>query len=255
MLDSGAADGAWNMALDVALLARARRTGEGVFRVYQWSRPTLSFGRHERAAGRYDLPRLQANGVDTVRRPTGGRALLHDRELTYSVTAPAPDATLAQSYEAIGATLTAAMRSLGIPVAAASPPGRSLRPEGALCFAEPSAGELVVGGRKLIGSAQLREQGALLQHGSILIADDQPRIGTFALQPTPTPAPAATLSELLGASVDGARVTRALFTALTESCAAHGVETVEELRVDDALREEATRERVRFLDPDWTFRR
>ena len=87
-LDSGAADGVTNMATDVALLEHARRTGETTLRVYAWSRPTLSLGRHERARGLFATDVLHADGVDVVRRPTGGRALLHHREVTYSVTAP-----------------------------------------------------------------------------------------------------------------------------------------------------------------------
>src|SRR5215207_3150452 len=77
-----------NMALDEALMARARRTGETVLRVYGWSRPTLSLGRNQRAAGLFDERALAERGVGVVRRPTGGRSLLHHREVTYSVTAP-----------------------------------------------------------------------------------------------------------------------------------------------------------------------
>ena len=88
LLDTGARDGAWNMAADVALMERARRTGQTVFRAYAWSRPTLSFGRHESTRARFSAARIAAADLDTVRRPTGGRALLHDHEVTYSVTAP-----------------------------------------------------------------------------------------------------------------------------------------------------------------------
>src|SRR3954469_10190523 len=80
--------GAENMARDTALQARAARTGETVFTIYSWSAPTLSFGRNQPARGRYDLRMLRASGVEVVRRPTGGRAILHHREVTYSVTAP-----------------------------------------------------------------------------------------------------------------------------------------------------------------------
>ena len=75
--------------MDVSLLDRARSSGECVMRIYEWSRPTLSLGRNQAARGHYDLERARAAGIDFVRRPTGGRAVLHHRELTYSVTAPA----------------------------------------------------------------------------------------------------------------------------------------------------------------------
>src|SRR3954468_19192034 len=84
--------GAENMARDTALVARAARTGETVFSVYSWERATLSLGRNQTATGRYDVQRIRAAGIDIVRRPTGGRAILHDREVTYSVTAPLADA-------------------------------------------------------------------------------------------------------------------------------------------------------------------
>src|SRR5262245_64276589 len=100
-LESPADDGPGNMALDEALMSRATRTGEAVFRVYSWSVPTLSLGRNQRAKGDYDLGAAHERGIAFVRRPTGGRALLHDHEVTYSVTIPcdsASDADAAYSF-------------------------------------------------------------------------------------------------------------------------------------------------------------
>src|SRR5512142_1385967 len=90
------APGAENMAVDEALMDRARTSGEGVLRMYGWSAPTLSLGRNQIAKGRYDLARAAAEGIGIVRRPTGGRALLHHREITYSVTAPVQFGTTLQ---------------------------------------------------------------------------------------------------------------------------------------------------------------
>src|SRR5436190_13558957 len=90
--------GAENMARDTALQARAARTGETVFSIYTWSRPTLSFGRNQPASGLYDLAKLRAAKIDVLRRPTGGRAILHHREVTYSVTAPIAVASLRETY-------------------------------------------------------------------------------------------------------------------------------------------------------------
>ena len=129
-----------------------------MLRVYGWSRPTLSFGRHESVRGRFTAEQLERENVGAVRRPTGGRVLMHDREVTYSVTAPAPDdERLKESYRRINAMLIAALARLGVPVVEAATQSAARRPGGAACFAEPSAGELVVGNRKLVGSAQLRE--------------------------------------------------------------------------------------------------
>src|SRR5207237_2025135 len=84
--------GAENMARDTALQTRAARTGETVFSIYSWSRPTLSLGRNQPATGFYDARKIRAAGIDVVRRPTGGRAILHDNEVTYSVTAQVSNA-------------------------------------------------------------------------------------------------------------------------------------------------------------------
>jgi lipoyl(octanoyl) transferase len=247
-LDSGRLDGAEQMSLDAGLMDRARDTGEAVLRVYGWSRPTLSFGRHESVRGRFDPDMLQTENVGAVRRPTGGRVLLHDHEVTYSVTAPAPEQErLRDSYRRINAILVAALSRLGVRVSEASA-ARPRRPGGAACFAEPSAGELVVDGRKLVGSAQLREHGALLQHGSILIDDDQPRIAALAAQPLTPASPAATLRACLGHAPTYESVRDALRAALS---AAEG--EPEPLDAGEA-RASAVPHRERFASSEWTWR-
>ncbi|HEX7937977.1 MAG TPA: lipoate--protein ligase family protein, partial [Gemmatimonadaceae bacterium] len=196
-LESPPDDGPGNMALDEALMSRAARTGEAVFRVYSWRTPTLSLGRNQRARGDYDLDAARTLGVAFVRRPTGGRALLHDHEITYSATLPATSAADADAaYAFLNDVLLAAISALGVRATRAAatqsiPPG--LRP----CFDAPSEHEIVVGERKLVGSAQWRRGGALLQHGSILVRDDQPMIARVMKSPITTP-PAATLVDALG---------------------------------------------------------
>lgn len=256
LLDTGARDGAWNMACDVALMARARRTGEAVFRVYAWERPTLSFGRHEAARRHYDTQAIAAAGVDVVRRPTGGRALLHHREVTYSITAPVvAGESLAASVRRFNRLLLDALHALGVDAREAFA-SRALRPEGAACFAVPGTGELTLDGRKLVGSAQVRQDGALLQHGSILLDDDQGRIAGFATGPYLPPAPAASLREALGARAAYEPVRRALLQVVTEVSGARSPEQLvlspDEAfpgmpDLDDALRQ--------FRDAAWTWRR
>jgi lipoate-protein ligase A len=145
-----------NMAVDMALLDRAEQYGESWLRLYTWSPHCLSFGRHEPARRRYDLARISALGLDTVRRPTGGRAVWHARELTYAVAAPgARFGTLAQAYADIHRVLGEALSELGAEVTLApSAPTPGLG-SGA-CFARPVGGEVLVRGRKVIGSAQMR---------------------------------------------------------------------------------------------------
>jgi len=243
LLDSGAADGATNMATDVALMERAAATGEAVLRIYAWSAPTVSFGLNERARlTPADLARL---GYAAVRRPTGGRALLHHREVTYSVTAPVGSASLAESYGAINTILLNALALLGVRAAPASRTKRASAPSGAACFDEPNAGELVVDGRKLIGSAQRRDAHALLQHGSILLEDDQGALGASS---------AASLNSLLGRRVEYSEVRDALAAALAAALGERGVAHLERLD-PTTLADAVSRARPRFEDARWTFRR
>ena len=244
--------GAENMARDVGLMRRARETGESVFSIYGWTRPTLSFGRNQTAAGCYNREEIRSLGIDTVRRPTGGRALLHNREVTYSVTAPR-DAGIAprESYQQINVVLLAALARMGVRASAAEPRARSPQPTDLPCFAAPSRGELISDGRKLVGSAQWRDEGALLQHGSILIDDDQsliPRV-TLALNNTGAVPRAATLTRALGRTPAVAEVTSALVDAVREIEDPHA-EPLEESDVGDYT----TAELARFENEVWTWR-
>ena len=175
LLDTAPASGAFNMALDEALMASVRDGGLPVLRFYRWSPACLSLGRNQPAAGLYDRRELQRLGLDVVRRPTGGRAVLHARELTYSVVAAARWGGGARAaYRAINEALAAGLRRLGVAVAVQGEGGeRAPAPSGEPCFRTPVAGEVVAGGRKLVGSAQLHEGGVMLQHGSLLLHDDQ----------------------------------------------------------------------------------
>jgi lipoate-protein ligase A len=256
LLDTGAHDGAWNMACDAALMARARRTGESVFRVYGWSRPTLSFGRHESARRHYSAEAIAAAGLDVVRRPTGGRALLHDHEVTYSVTARIDAGqSLTESVRGINQWLLRTLHRLGVPAIEAESP-RSLRPEGAACFALPAAGELTLGGRKLVGSAQVRHDGALLQHGSILLEDDQGRIAKLASGPYLPPVPAAALREALGPHVGYESVRDVLLDVVGSEVTAAGGSVVFFDEGDASLAPaELDVHLAHFRAADWTWRR
>jgi lipoate-protein ligase A len=245
--------GAENMARDTALQARAARTGETVFSVYSWSRPTLSFGRNQPASGLYDLDRIRAAGIDVVRRPTGGRAILHNREVTYSVTAPLEEnAPLRETYSRINRILQNGLSRLGVPVVPAKSSERAAAPSVRPCFDTPAEGELVTQGGKLVGSAQYRDDGALLQHGSILVNDDQSSLPDFAMLSAGSesvPAP-ATLHAVLGRSPDPAEVAEAMFDA---------VRSLEDERAtdleEDEVRDAALQHVSHFLDEGWTWRR
>jgi len=238
------------MALDEALMRRAARTGDAVFRVYGWSEPTLSLGRNQRARGCYDLERATALKVSFVRRPTGGRALLHHKEVTYSATLPVADATGAlEAYDFINEVLLEGLASLGVGVGravggVAVPPG--LRP----CFDLPAERELVIGDRKLVGSAQWRHGNALLQHGSILVRDDQALINRLLKDPIPEVPGAATLADALGFEPDMSEVAISLRRALANRT---GVR-VADFDANEIASDTADLRRT-YLDDAWTWRR
>ncbi|MBV9881351.1 MAG: hypothetical protein JO180_12685 [Gemmatirosa sp.] len=249
-----------NMALDDALLARARATGECVVRVYTWSVPTLSFGRNQTARGLYDPARLAERGIGVVRRPTGGRAVLHHREITYGVTAPlgalAPlGASVRAAYGRINRLLLHALRALGVDAREAAPAARAPLPDGAPCFEAPAGGELVVdaasGVAKLVGSAQWQDDGALLQHGSILVDDDQSSVAGLAARPLPDVPPPATLRRLLGRAPAASEMADALGEALRQ---VEGADPTA-LCLDAPLQDAAARARAHYADDGWTWRR
>jgi lipoyl(octanoyl) transferase len=252
---TGADSGPCNMAVDEALMRYASRatTPAAHFRVYGWSRPTLSLGRNQRARGAYDEQGARAMGVDFVRRPTGGRALLHDHEVTYSVVLPAADAAEARAaYDFINEILLAGLGRLGVRAERAAgthnlPPGP--RP----CFDVPADREISYRGRKLVGSAQWRRDGVLLQHGSILVRDDQGliqrlmRAGSVDAE-TPTPR-AATLGEAMGREPGADEVAEALRVAMREL--AGSADDFEPQVLASDVRELTQR----YSDPEWTWRR
>ena len=236
-----------NMACDLALMDRARATGEAVLRVYSWSSPTLSFGRNQRTDG-YDRDGLARKGIAAVRRPTGGRAILHHREITYSVTAPVPAGqSLSAAYAWINELLLGALRSMGVDAEIAARAERAPVPDSNPCFATATPGEITAAGRKLVGSAQYRNDGAMLQHGSILVSDDQSSLAGLGVAGRSVRP--ATLEEALGR----APAPRELLDALTSALAGTGIEP-DSLAPDDVA--QATARYVPyFSSPQWTWRR
>lgn len=170
------------MAVDEAIL-EACRSGKSLptLRLYSWEPPCLSLG-YAQPASDVDLDALLRHGWDLVRRPTGGRAILHTDELTYAVIGPQNEVRLAgsvlESYQVLSNALLAALHRLGIPAQAHAKPMHvaGADPKGPVCFEVPSNYEITVNDRKLIGSAQSRRKGAVLQHGSFPLCGDLKRI-------------------------------------------------------------------------------
>jgi lipoate-protein ligase A len=181
LLITSPARGAWNMALDEALLEQVGRSDSlPTLRLYTWEPACLSLGYAQPFAD-VDCARLQAHGWDVVRRATGGRAILHTDELTYSVIAPNDEPRVAgsvlESYNRLAQALLLGVQSLGVAVEM----NDGVKQDGSLlnnpvCFETPSAYEITVHGKKLIGSAQARKKEGVLQHGSLPLTGDLARI-------------------------------------------------------------------------------
>ena len=247
-VDATARPGWQNMAIDMALHSRAR-AGECWLRLYRWDPACLSFGRHEPALRRYDRAAIESRGLDTVRRPTGGRAVWHDRELTYAVAAPdAVTGSLPAAYRAIHATLAEAVASLGAAVSLAPSPARATAVDAGACFASPAGGEVVSGEGKVAGSAQLRTEGAMLQHGSILLEDDQARIAEIA-SVSMAPAQVRPLRTMLGRIV----AWEELAGAVANAAGRWGEAWAEAPHAEVIL--QATAFAGQFKDPAWTWQR
>jgi len=184
LIKSGFQTGAMNMALDEALLhAVAKGTSLPVLRFYRWRPATVTLGYAQSVATDIDLMVCRQAGLDVVRRSTGGRAVLHDNEVTYSVIAPSISGvfgnSVLDSYRVISKVLQKALQQLGL--TAKLVPGRprdgQLNAAKAVCFSAPSQYELVIDDRKVAGSAQKRHGQAFLQHGSIPLELDLDLLG------------------------------------------------------------------------------
>jgi lipoyl(octanoyl) transferase len=193
---SAPARGSWNMAVDEAILeAAGRGLAPPTIRLYAWMPPCLSLGFRQPLAD-LDFEALRNRGWDLVRRPTGGRSILHTDELTYSVCGPYSEPRLAgsvlESYRRLSAALLHALHSLDIPAEThpelVKPQGEqdtSLVEEsnGPVCFEVPSSYESTAQGKKLIGSAQSRKREGVLQHGSLPLSGDLTRITQVLIFP------------------------------------------------------------------------
>ncbi len=216
-------DGARNMAIDEALLQSVLQGAPPALRLYAWEPPTLSLGRGQPLSD-VDRDALQAHGYGLVRRPTGGRAVLHAQELTYCVTTTETEAGLEPgliaSYRGLSAALLAAFRHLGLEALEAEPRYANHRQAGPVCFEVPSDYEITWQGRKLVGSAQMRSGNALLQHGAIPLDGDLAAIAAV-LRARPNPdairARTATLRQALGRPVSWEEVAHAVVAGFREA--------------------------------------
>ena len=213
-----------NMAIDEAVFRLNRREGlPPTLRFFGWDPPAVSLGYFQNTSREIDVEACRQAGIDIVRRPTGGKAVLHEHELTYSLSAavdrPLFTGDILGTYRVISDCIAEALRRLGLAPEMASD-GRSAAgtPLEAYCFAAPSRYELLVGGRKICGSAQVRTGGSFLQHGSLLIDIDPARAAAvMRVSAEGVAASTTTLREQLGRAIGADELARVLRGAFEDT--------------------------------------
>lgn len=263
LIVDGEAGGATNMAADEAILNGViDGTSPPTLRFYAWYPPCLSLGRSQRLA-EADLAACRAAGVDIVRRPTGGRAILHTDELTYSVsllqTDPRTKGGIVDGYRRLSEGFLAGLHSLGVDATQAAGQRTPASETTAVCFETPSDYEITVAGRKLVGSAQWRARGGVLQHGTLPLCGDLARIVDYLVFSDPERSAqrrrlhlkALTMEEALGAVLPFDRVAQALaegFAQALNLTLVPGELTPQERALSDLIRHKV------YANPDWTAR-
>jgi lipoate-protein ligase A len=270
LLDSGIGDAGHNMACDEAILmAVGQGQAPPTIRFYAWDRPTLSIGYFQRAARDVDADEVGRRGWALVRRMTGGRAVLHDRELTYSIALPAGHrlaaGSVVESYRLLAEGLRCGYEELGLQAQLVSLANEEDRQRyaasSAACFDSPSWYELVVEGRKIAGSAQVRAHGGLLQHGALLL--DLSIADQFAALRIPNPQQRAALMADFSARATSVKQLLGVVVSYEEAADAFRRGFCRGLQVtlhEDALTdaEQRTAQRLRadkYATYAWTFRR
>jgi lipoate-protein ligase A len=246
--DDGVARPAWQqMAIDRVLVDHASAHGTTVYRLYRWVADTVSFGANEAARRTWDRDRLERAQLPCVRRPTGGRGVWHDAtDLTYAVTAPlAAFGDLRLAYRLIHDQLATAFRELAIDASVAAAGRRPVTLEPGACFDIAVGGEVLVAGRKTIGSAQALFGTSFLQHGAIARTERRGSLARFRLVSSPEASPVP-VSELPALDALGPAIVAAWRAAGAVPAPASLVAWADEA---------SGAYRARFDDPAWTWRR
>lgn len=263
LIRSSPQDGITNMATDQAIM---EAVGDGrvlpTLRLYGWQPPCLSLG-YAQSSQDVDESRLQSKGWMLVRRPTGGRAILHTDELTYSISLPQDnplvEGDIITSYRRLTEGLQRGLEMLGLDSESQRQP--SNRANSAVCFETPSHYEITVAGKKLIGSAQVRRQKGVMQHGSLPLCGDMTRICDVLAYPDEfareeakekVMARTTTLEKALGKLISWETATDAIVDGFAET---FGLEFEEDfLTPDESLRLEQLRFEV-YSQATWTYKR
>ena len=252
LIDREPGRGSWNMAVDDYLFQSLERESGTCLRFYSWIRPTVSLGYSQDPARVLDVEGCRSRGIDVVRRITGGKLVLHDREVTYALCSDDTELfsdNLTESYRRISQGLMRGLECMGLdPRLAGSPPSAYARSD-LPCFSYPARDEIEVRARKIVGSAQKRKGPCFLQHGSIpLLPDDGKLRRILPQQEQRERIRSISLSEALGRTIDFFGAVTQLSRGLAEF---FGV-TLQPWNLSPPIRREITRlEKRRHADPEW----
>ncbi|MBN1222539.1 MAG: lipoate--protein ligase family protein [Candidatus Aminicenantes bacterium] len=255
IVDAEPGEGSWNMAVDEFLFESIRReTSKTVLRFYAWRRPTASIGYSQKIDKVVDTSFCNKNGIDIVRRLTGGKLVLHHREVTYSLSScdlKSFSPTVSESYKRISEAMMLGLKKMGLsPILADKTPQDYIR--GHLpCFSRPARDEVMIAGGKIIGSAQKRIGPCFLQHGSIPLEENEKLLASVS-------SIAAGSDNLSMTSLCRAIGKRITFDRAVEMLA-EGISEYFEVRLKKrtlSLAEQKSIRKIqreRYANPDWTF--
>jgi len=256
LIDPEPRRGAANMAVDEYLFRGLTKEPRTIVRFYSWARPTASLGYSQSADKVLDLDYCQRNGIDVVRRITGGKLVLHWREITYSIASSDTGTfspTVAESYRLISAAIIRGLEKMGIRARLAGTPPSSYSRGNMPCFAYPARDEIEIDGRKIVGSAQKRVAGRFLQHGSIPLQDDEGFLRRVSLiRDDDSDLHRISVSEALGREVDREWAVGCLVKGMAEHFGVRLVPQTLGAEAEEAIRNIQER---RYEDDGWTLGR
>lgn len=257
LVDRTPKDGRWNMAVDEFLFRQVQQAPLTYLRFYAWDKPTVSLGFYQKTEKVLDLEVCRRQGVDIVRRMTGGKLVLHHEEVTYAVASSEADifsASLKESYRLVSEALILGLKRLGLEANLASATPENYKRGNLPCFSFPAQDEIEIKGKKLIGSAQKRVGQTFLQHGSIPLRNNTSllQLLTPKRDDGQSSLKMISLEEALGRVIEFDEVVAALISGFSEY---FNVEIRPKVLTEKDREEIYHLEREKYGNPDWVFQR
>jgi lipoate-protein ligase A len=254
IIDDTPLDGSWNMAVDEYLFQSLTEEQQTIVRFYAWKNPTVSLGYSQKVLEIADVEFCKKNGIDIVRRMTGGKLVLHHKEVTYSLASSDTEvftATLADSYRIISEALMKGLEMMGLMPALASPAPQEYVRGNLPCFSYPSRNEVEVGGKKIIGSAQKRVGTKFIQHGSIPLEEDDDLLTSISfLEGAGEEVRMISLIEALGRTMDFNQAVDRFVQGLGEY---FGVQLMRRTLGGNEIEAVRQLQKDKYGNPAWTF--